>query len=142
MLCERFGGSLTNGYWYPVGSAGLDLDLDAVAAGSARARVRELLEDLPPTVVADVVQVMDELTSNARLHGAAPRRCRVRLRPQRVRVEVDDTDPGRPRPRAPQGTGGRGLILVDRLATAWACTAGRDRKTVWAELDLEPRHPA
>ncbi|WP_162958251.1 ATP-binding protein [Nocardia yunnanensis] len=124
-------------------AADLDLDLDLVVVGWARARVRELLAGLPPVVLADVVQVFDELASNACRHGGAPRRCRVSLHPQRarVRIEVDDTGPGMPRLRAPDGTGGRGMILIDRLATAWACTARHDHKTVWAELALESPHP-
>lgn len=103
-----------------------------MAAGWARAKVRELPAGLPPAVGADVVQVFDELVRNACRHGPAPRRCRVSLHPRRarVRIEVDDTGPGVPRLRAPDSTGGRGMILVDRLATAWACTTHHDRKTV------------
>ncbi|MEU0539847.1 hypothetical protein ABZ319_08240 [Nocardia sp. NPDC005978] len=31
ILCERFGGSLNNGHWYPVGSRGLDMIGEALA---------------------------------------------------------------------------------------------------------------
>ncbi len=58
-----------------------------------------------------------------------------------MRIEVDDTGPGAPRLRAPDDTSGRGMILVDRLATTWTCTRHLDHKTVWAELALQPPHP-
>ncbi|MGF6886008.1 hypothetical protein ABIA39_007479 [Nocardia sp. GAS34] len=86
------------------------------------------------------LQVFDELASNARRHGQAPRLCRVTLcadRP-RVRIEVDAIGPGDPQLRTPDATGGRGMMLIDRLSTTWACTRHHGRKTVWAEVPLEP----
>lgn len=126
------------------GTAALPRTWIWIAAGWARAKVRELPAELPPVVGADVVQVFDKLVGSARRHGPAPRRCRVSLRRDRarVRIEVDDTGPGAPRLRAPDGTGRRGMILVDRLATGWAFTRHHNHKTVWAELALEPPHSA
>ncbi|MEU7629594.1 ATP-binding protein [Nocardia sp. NPDC049220] len=126
-------------------SVAMDLDLDLIAPARARALVRELLTPLPGVVVADAIQVFDELVSNARRHGLAPCRCRISLRAHRarLRIEVDDTGPDDPHLRIPDHTGGRGMILIDRLATAWACTRHHGHKTVWAEVALDrSRHPA
>lgn len=89
--------------------------------------------------------VVAELASNAALHGRVPGRdfalwlvcddaggC--------VRIEVSDTHPAHPARLmpTPQEDTGRGLVLVDALASRWGV---RDRvgpgKTVWAECDVE-----
>lgn len=119
----------------------VSMDLDLVAPARARAMVRALLTPLPlPDVaIADAIQVFDELAANARCHGLAPRRARVSLRVDcpRLRIEVDDTGPGAPCPRTPDGRGGRGILLVDRLATAWAHSRHLEHKTVWAEIAVD-----
>lgn len=66
-------------------SAAIDLDLDLIAPARARAMVRELLAPLPPVAIADAIQVLDELVSNARRHGQAPCRCRLSLRADQAR---------------------------------------------------------
>jgi hypothetical protein len=53
-----------------------------------------------------------------------------------VRVLVDDQDPRPPQPRDPDGDGGRGLMIVDRLARAWGCTRLEGGKRVWAEIPV------
>ncbi|WP_406230010.1 ATP-binding protein [Nocardia sp. NBC_01009] len=123
----------------------MDLDLDLIAPARARAMVRELLAPLSGVELADAIQVFDELAANARRHGRAPRRARVSLRADRplLRIEVDDTGPGVPHLRTPDGTGGRGMILIDRLATAWAYARYHGHKTVWAEIAVDRyQHPA
>ncbi|WP_405138731.1 ATP-binding protein [Nocardia sp. NBC_01388] len=117
------------------------MDLDLIAPARARAMMRTLLAPLPEMAVADAIQVFDELATNARRHGRAPRRARVSLPADcsLLRIEVDDTGPGDPRPRPPDGTGGRGILLIDRLATAWAHNRHHDHKTVWAEIAVD-RH--
>ncbi|MGV9822220.1 ATP-binding protein [Nocardia xishanensis] len=67
--------------------------------------MRELLAQLPPAVLADAVQVFDELVSNACRHRAAPRRCQVSLHRgrARLRIEVDDAGPGAPWLRTADG---------------------------------------
>ncbi|MDB1088769.1 ATP-binding protein [Streptomyces sp. ACA25] len=91
-----------------------------------------------------VVLVVAELTANAVLHGRVVGRdfafslSRDESRGV-VRIEVTDTHPVRPARLAPgpDEAGGRGLLLVDALATHWGV---RDRlgpgKTVWAECAL------
>lgn len=106
---------------------------------SVRHLVREVLADCSGVMVDDAVLVADELVTNALRHGQAPRICRLTLlhHPRRLRIEVDDASTREPRIRAPDHTGGRGLILVDRLSSRWGTEHHNDHKTVWAELDLD-----
>jgi hypothetical protein len=51
-------------------------------------------------------------------------------------VEVSDGSHELPRPRrvGPDAEGGRGLALVDALASDWGTTTTDDGKIVWFEL--------
>lgn len=59
-----------------------------------------------------------------------------------TRVEVTDPDP-RVLPVLPHSTptdeSGRGLALIGAMARRWGVEQGADGKTVWCELDGEPR---
>jgi anti-sigma regulatory factor (Ser/Thr protein kinase) len=92
--------------------------------------------------------VVAELASNAVLHGrVAGRDFSLRLVRDDargvVRVEVSDTHPAQPARVMPSATepAGRGLVLVDALATRWGVL---DRvgpgKTVWAECACPRPH--
>ncbi|MBF6340348.1 ATP-binding protein [Nocardia abscessus] len=118
-----------------VDGAVVELDLEAVSLGQLRAAVRCLLEDVAGLGIEDAVQVCDELAGNAVVHARAPRGCRLIVAGHGwFRVEVDDASPARARIRRPDHTGGRGLILVDQLATRWGVDYHGGGKTVWAEL--------
>ncbi|MEV8225213.1 ATP-binding protein [Streptomyces sp. NPDC079167] len=91
-----------------------------------------------------VTIVVAELAANAVLHGRVPGRdFALSLRYDQalgvICIEVSDTHPARPVPVVPASDEdhGRGLILVDALATRWGV---HDRvgpgKTVWAECAL------
>jgi anti-sigma regulatory factor (Ser/Thr protein kinase) len=98
---------------------------------------------------ADAVALLvAELSSNAVLHGRVPGRdFELRLTYDRavglVRVEVSDTHPGQPKPPesspAPEtADGGRGLLLVDAVASRWGVSERPGPgKTVWAECAME-----
>jgi two-component sensor histidine kinase len=95
------------------------------------------------------------VTTNALRHtasGTAGGGFRVsdELRDDRLRVEVDDagarTAPQR-RARDLEAPGGRGLELVDALASRWGTLGGPEGRVVWFELDLDAhrsraRHPS
>lgn len=92
-----------------------------------------------------VALVVAELAANAVRHGRVPGRdfgLRLALDEAAglVRIEVADAattkrPPAVPPPSCPDDESGRGLLLVDVLATRWGCTP-RDPvgKTVWAEV--------
>lgn len=95
-----------------------------------------------------VTIVVAELAANAVLHGRVPGRdfaLLLRYDDDRgvIRIEVSDTHLARPTPVVPypDEDHGRGLVLVDALASRWGV---RDRvgpgKTVWAECALSTRH--
>ncbi|MFJ6671196.1 ATP-binding protein [Actinosynnema sp. NPDC091369] len=97
------------------------------------------LADLDDDHLQAVLLVSTELLTNAYEHGSTPYGIRLRhVRvPCQVRVEVDDASPDQPvlgRSRL-AGTRGRGLIMVDKLSTAWGTTPlPGGGKTVWAEV--------
>ncbi|MFA3877494.1 ATP-binding protein [Streptomyces sp. MMCC 100] len=105
----------------------------------------------PPAsdVSCTVALVVGELAANAVQHGRVPgREFGLRLTVDRaavlVRVEVDDAASTKRLPATlpsscPEGESGRGLLMVDVLATRWGSAPRRPvGKTVWAELSLEP----
>ncbi|WP_406304441.1 ATP-binding protein [Streptomyces sp. NBC_00885] len=87
--------------------------------------------------------IVAELTANAVTHARVQGRdfeLRLTLRPLTLRIEVSDARADRqpsPRPPTPDAETGRGLLLVDALATAWGTADRVVGKTVWAELSLE-----
>ena len=79
-----------------------------------------------------------ELVTNALAHGAGDiHLCLVDEKGQ-LRVEVTDESLTSPRERhvGPQDEGGRGLMLLERLSSAWGVrpTRGAPGKTVWFTL--------
>jgi anti-sigma regulatory factor (Ser/Thr protein kinase) len=85
------------------------------------------------------VLAVSELVSNAILHAAVPGDIELRLEARRgtLHIEVEDCDP-RPPVMAPDTSGrdrGRGLLIVERLATRWGWAPVPDNgKAVWCEL--------
>ncbi|WP_405598924.1 ATP-binding protein [Streptomyces sp. NBC_01410] len=86
--------------------------------------------------------IVAELTANAVTHARVQGRdfeLRLTLWPLTLRIEVSDARGDRepiPRPPTPDEETGRGLLLVDALATKWGTADRIVGKTVWAELPL------
>jgi anti-sigma regulatory factor (Ser/Thr protein kinase) len=83
--------------------------------------------------------IVSELATNAVLHGEGSIELRVVADDAALRIEVSDEGPNAvPSVRAPSADpaseGGRGLRLVDLLATRWGVELLDDRKVVWAEI--------
>ncbi|RDI34397.1 histidine kinase-like protein [Lentzea flaviverrucosa] len=121
----------------------VDLDDHVGNVAGVRHLTRDVLRHISNDDLEDVLLVVTELVSNAFDHGEAPRLMRLTVtpRPYVVRCEVDDAAERLPvlgRSRS-GGFRGRGMVLVDELATAWGVVPGNDFKTVWAELKCEPR---
>ncbi|MEV0782830.1 ATP-binding protein [Streptomyces sp. NPDC050423] len=91
----------------------------------------------------DASQVIAELASNAALHGYVPGRdfrILLTVTGDTLRIEVADAR-GERLPRVLEQSetyeSGRGLLLVEALATRWGVRHGPfPRKTVWAEISL------
>jgi anti-sigma regulatory factor (Ser/Thr protein kinase) len=118
-------------------SVELHLPASPTAPAEARAVVEAIGSDLPEAVLVDAKLLLTELVANAIKH--ASRGIEAVARNHFVRVEVLDPGPMfNPDPRPP-GTGagsGRGLYLVDAVATAWGVEPDEAGKKVWFELRL------
>jgi anti-sigma regulatory factor (Ser/Thr protein kinase) len=117
----------------------LSKDLDAPAL--ARRFVAEQGAALPGDVAADAELLVSELVTNAVLYGRAAITLRVNVDPPGIGIAVQDSGedtielpPDRPDPGAP---GGRGLMIVRAIATAWGVTPSDPPpgKTVWFRLE-------
>lgn len=114
----------------------------------ARHAVRERLDgELDEDTAYDIHVVVSELVANAVRHGGAKGRDEVTvlltLGSDCVRVEVKDPGPGFEPPKRPEAreTGGRGLVLLDRMTSRWG--VGReDASCVWFEVDRAHRDSA
>lgn len=80
--------------------------------------------------------LVSEVATNALVHGTGDVQVRVRAEGPVLRVEVSDDSPVMPAPRAAglMEEGGRGLALVDSLASRWGVLAYPPGKVVWFEL--------
>lgn len=90
-----------------------------------------------PELVEDVATVVTELVTNAVIHAGTPIELTVRSVGRGVRVEVADGSAVVPRwtPAALSATSGRGLILVDRMASTWGVEPTEGGKTIWAVVE-------
>ena len=82
--------------------------------------------------------LVSEVATNALVHGSGDVRVVAHATTELLRVEVQDDEPRLPRQRSAKDLdeGGRGLALLDALATAWGTDGRSDGKTVWFELRL------
>ena len=108
------------------------------SAGQARRFVESVLEDGGlDHLTYSATMLVSELVANAVLHTGTPIEVVVCPEPDRVRVEVHDGSPQMPvRKHYSNMSGtGRGLLLVERMATEWGSDRTTGGKLVWFELD-------
>lgn len=76
---------------------------------------------VPEAVLETAVLVTSELAANAVVHGQSALDVTMLIAIDLVRIEVRDAAPGMPTVREPgdYDAGGRGLHIVDALATRW-----------------------
>ena len=106
--------------------------------GVARAAVQESCQRWGyGGLCEDAKLIVSELVCNAVRHAGTDIGLTVMTRRCGLRLEVSDgsTRPIRPRIAAPSDEGGRGLALVDALASHHGVRRSPGGKTVWAELD-------
>jgi two-component sensor histidine kinase len=116
------------------------LRLEAVPASvrSARVFVTESLTGFPRETVDRVVLMASELATNSIVHAGTDFTVTLTVTGAVIRLEVEDDGGGRPRLKAPGPTDphGRGLRIVDQLATDWGSdeATGTDGKRTWFQL--------
>jgi anti-sigma regulatory factor (Ser/Thr protein kinase) len=113
--------------------------------GRARVLVEQLLRRCGLTeLVPTATLLTSEVVTNAVLHVGGTIALRVTCRPPGVRVEVADTSGQLPVAGDPPqaSTGGRGLQLVEALASDWGTCRDGPGKIVWFELGVDGGRPA
>jgi hypothetical protein len=111
----------------------------AVRPALARQLVRSALDGVPVEVVETASLLASELVTNALVHGSGTATVVLEVCTDRVRVEVQDSDPTidlSPIRVEPRSLHGRGLALVDALASAWGVESRGAGKAVWFQLEL------
>ena len=110
------------------------------APGLARRTVADWLGGrVDRGVLEDVTLLVSELVTNAVRHPRARGRIEmaVELAKGRILIEVTDPGGGFAKPKVgeppPDALGGRGLLIVDRVASRWGVTEGRPTR-VWFEM--------
>ena len=120
----------------PSGDAILDLTLpvDPGTPRVARTAIAERFGDHDRC--GDVLVCVSEAVTNAVIHARTEVHFVVRELGRLLRIEVSDLDPTppvlrRPDPLTPNG---RGMLLINELASRWGVDAHADGKTVWFEM--------
>jgi anti-sigma regulatory factor (Ser/Thr protein kinase) len=128
-----------------VSVAGVSLRPEPSSVRVARQYVDGQLEALGFSLAVSVAELLvSELVTNAILHAHTVIEVTVDQHDDLVRVSVADNSPRSLRKRhhsVDSGTG-RGLWLVERLATRWGVEPTSSGKVVWFELPREPAESA
>jgi anti-sigma regulatory factor (Ser/Thr protein kinase) len=116
---------------------------DVSLVGEARAFVSRVCRSLgvDPDTCDTAVLLSSELVTNAFIHGRSEARVSVHVEDGRVLVRVADDNSRHPRPEAddPDALDGRGMSIVDMLATRWGVLDDPYGKTVWFEISPSGR---
>ncbi len=124
----------------------LNVDLPPEPSSATRARqlAREQLEASYPgdALGADTVEtvalLVTELVTNAILHARTPFQLTLESRPGHVRICVEDAsnEPPAVRRFESDAVTGRGLALVEQLASSWGVDTTPSGKVVWCEVPV------
>ncbi len=116
----------------------LALAPDLATVGRARAFVREHCRALgfDDEACDTAVLLTSETVTNAFIHGRSDVRIRVRATPGLLLVEVADDNSRHPQPQEsdPDALDGRGLLIIELMATRWGVRDDPYGKTVWFEV--------
>jgi anti-sigma regulatory factor (Ser/Thr protein kinase) len=125
-----------------------DIDLrlapDVRAPEAARRSLDALRPSVDGAVVDEAMLLVSELVTNSVRHAELGPddtiAVRVLTTPSALRIEVADPGPGFDPAAvpAPNGQGGWGLSLLDRIAARWGVARGNGAE-VWFELDAVSR---
>lgn len=115
--------------------------LDDTSTGVVRRALRELLGPAAVSPIGRAGQlVCSELVNNVLMHTRGGGWLSVWWVPDRLlRLELEDTDPALPPlPSVPSVSQlhGRGLHIVDTIASRWGMQRSPRGKTIWCELDI------
>lgn len=123
----------------PVTAVSAVLPAEPAGVGEGRRFLRRTLRDWDCEELTDTACLLvSELLSNAVRHAGGPLRLRLRRTGDELSVEVCDGSPILPRARAvcPDDESGRGLLLVEALASAWGTLPTEEGKAVWFSVPL------
>jgi anti-sigma regulatory factor (Ser/Thr protein kinase) len=112
------------------------------APAEARRALEQLDRDVDSSLLRDLQLIVSELVTNSVRHSGSgePLRLRAWWRPSGLKVEVADGGTGFEADAGGRGDsaeGGRGLLILDRLAERWG-VANDTRNRVWFEVALSP----
>jgi hypothetical protein len=105
----------------------------------ARAFLRSTLETWKLDGFGEVTELLaTELVANVVTHVGSPMTLRIQRNSSTMRVELQDPSTAMPVVRHPDSAEehGRGVLLIDELASAWGVEPRTDGKTVWFEIDV------
>lgn len=121
----------------PASPAGLVVPSVPRSVSQVRAYARSVCEQAGLGQHAETLALLvSEVATNALVHGSGDVRVSVQAQGGRLRVEVGDDGKARPKPRTADldAEGGRGLALVEALASSWGVDPRPPGKVVWFEL--------
>ena len=125
---------------------GMELDDGPDLPGRARLFVRRQLEQwgVADDCIDTVLLLTSEVVTNALCHAAPPLHLALTHGTFGVNVDVSDSSLRAPEVGRPDfdHEGGRGLWLVETLATAWGQTLTDEKKSVWFTLAAPPQRRA
>lgn len=126
--------------------AGMDLRDASDVPARARQFVRASLEQWGVTndCIDTVLLLTSEVVTNALCHAAPPLHLALTHGSFGVNVDVSDSSLRPPEAARPDfdHEGGRGLWLVETLATSWGVTLTDELKSVWFTLETAPERKA
>jgi anti-sigma regulatory factor (Ser/Thr protein kinase) len=117
----------------------VDLPPEPSSATRARTIAREQLEASCSRDTIDVIALLvTELVTNAILHARTPLLLTLESRPAHVRICVEDRSNEQPAVRHydSDAVTGRGLALVEQLASSWGVDTTPEGKVVWCEVPV------